>query len=902
MRSVSGAVAGGAVRTEGAISPGDRRRSAGARRATTLLLALSAALAPVVPLAAQSIPTPADHLGFQPGSDRRLADYTQILGYFQALDAVSERLRLERIGETAEGRPMVLAAVSSAENLRRLDRYREISRRLALGADADSAAARRLAREGRAIVWIDGGLHSTEVAGAQFMPILAHRLVMDESEEIRRMREQTILLLMPVMNPDGLEVVVDWYREQLGTEFETASLPRLYHRYVGHDNNRDWFMLLMPESRAVARQLWEVWYPQIVVNHHQTGALSPGRIFIPPFADPVNPHIPPLVVAGNNLLGTAIARRFVEEGKPGVISRHRFSQWWNGGMRTAPYFHNQVGILTEVAVDDYATPKFHHPDSLPAVHSSGIPGDRPSTWYPLPWEGGWWRLSDQTDYMLTASLAVADMAARLKEDWLIGAWGMARQAIRAGEAGDPFAYLVDLAGQHDAGAAAEMLEALLRGGVKVRRATGAFRAEDRDWPAGTYVVPAGQAFRPLVLDLLEPQVHPDRRLYPGGPPDPPYDLAGWTLPIQMGVDVARVEAPFRARTERVEGTEIPRNGGVEGRGDAFLLGPGQNAAFRAVNRLLGEDVRVDRATEAFEAAGRTWSAGTFVASGSRAAVEEAGRQAGVMWVGAASPDVRRVSLTAPRVGLYRSWVANMDEGWTRWLLERYGFEYENLTDEDVRSGDLSRFHAIILPDQEPDELLNGHAPGTMPSRYVGGLGAEGAARLKRFVQEGGLLLALDDAADFAIRQFGLPVRNATAELSQDELFIPGSLIRLAPEPGHTIVWGMQDEAAAFYVRGRAFQPVEPASAGGRSALSDVEVVARYGDGDLLLSGWELGADERLSGRPAVVRVPLGAGSVVLVGFRPQFRAQPAGTFKLVFNPLLEAAATGDGRSATADGR
>ncbi len=875
-----------------------------APRALALGLALS--LASALPLASQEpgppvtsaeVPTPSSHLGWEPGADHRLADYGEILSYFEALDAASDRLRLERIGETAQGRPMVLAIVSSEENLRSLDQWREIARRLALGADADSATARRLAREGRTVLWIDGGLHSTEVAGAQFMPTFAYRMVTDETEEARRIRDEVVLLIMPVMNPDGLDMVTEWYREQLGTPFETASLPRLYHEYVGHDNNRDWFMLLMPESRAVARQLWHVWHPQIVVNHHQTGTLSPGRMFIPPFADPVNPRIPPLVVAANNFLGAAMMRRFIEEGKPGVISRHRFSQWWNGGMRTAPYFHNQVGILTEVAVDHYATPRFHDPDSLPAMHSSGIPGDRPSTWYPLPWEGGWWRLADQTQYMLTASFAVADQAARLRESWLMGTWRMARQAIEAGRVGSPFAYVVDPGAQHDPGAALEMLETLRRGGVEVLRATGPFGAGERRWPAGAYVVPAAQPYRAAALDLLEPQAHPDRRLYPDGPPDPPYDLAGWTLPIQMGVEPARIEEPFELDAERVAGTELPRGGGeVRGEGPAYLLDPSANDAIRAVNRLLADaaeaatdaTVAVGRAPEAFQARGRRWPAGTFVVRAGRARLEglAAGLGLGFVGVGEGPAGVR--PLRRPRIGLYRSWVANMDEGWTRWLLERYGFAFETLHDRDIREGDLSRFDAIVLPDQSADRILNGHAPGTMPEPYVGGLGAEGAARLARFVRDGGLLLALDGAADFAIRQLGLPLRNAVGDLEEEEFFIPGSLLRLSVDPEHPVAWGMREEAAAFFVRSRAFRTIDPAAVGERRAPREVEVVARYAEEDPLLSGWELGAERHLGGRAAVVRVPLGEGNVVLVGFRPQFRAQPAGTFKLLFNPLLAA--------------
>lgn len=887
-----------------------------------LLAAVGWAAVGRAPAAAQ-VPTPESVIGWEPGADRRLADYDQILEYFRALDGASDRLELAEIGRTAEGRPMILALISSAENLKQAGRYREISRRLAEAEVADEEEARSLAREGKAVVWIDGGLHATEVAGAQSTPRLAYRLVTEESEEARRIRERVIVLLMPVMNPDGLDLVAGWYRSHVGTEFETAPLPRLYQKYVGHDNNRDFFMILQPETRAVAHQLWGVWFPQIVLNHHQTGPF-PARIFIPPFADPLNPRIPPLVVTGINLVGAAIHRRFAEERKPGAVSRISYTQWWNGGMRTAPYFHNQVGILTEVALHRYATPRRYPPDSLPHRFSNGVAADRPSTWYPDPWRGGWWRLADAVEYMITASMAVADIAAERRENWLLNAYRMAERAIERGEREAPFAYVVDPGAQGDAGEAMVLLRVLDRGGIRIRRAVAPFRAGEREHPAGSFVLYAGQPYRPHLLDLLEPQDYPDRRLYPGGPPDPPYDLAGWTLPLQMGVRVDRVEEPFEARTERVSGSRLRlEGGGITGSGPLLLLGPEQNAAFRLVNRVLGEEpgagdagVQVERATTAFRAGKRDWPAGTFLLRGDRARLGPLAREEGLELTAAAPEAVESAPVRRPRVGLYRSWVANMDEGWTRWILERYGFAYETLSDTDVRAGELGRFDVIVLPSQSPESLLHGHRPGTMPPEYTGGVGLEGALRLQRFVERGGLLVTLDEASDFAIQAFGLPLRDAVADLPRREFFIPGSLIRLRVDSSDPVAYGMPEEGAAFFVRSRAFRILPEASGAvdasgvpevsGAPGASDaprrptvprVDVVARYADDDLLLSGWELGAQRHLAGKPAVVRVPLGRGSVVMIGFRSQFRAQPRGTFKLLFNALY-AGSSGDtpGRS------
>ena len=835
----------------------------------------------------REVPTPASVIGWEPGADFKLADYGQIRSYFQALDAASDRLTLETIGETAEGRPMMLAIISSEENLRNWERHRDISARLTLGAVADSVEAAALATEGKAIVWVDGGLHATEVSGSQFTSKLAHRVVSEDSEEMRKIRENVILLLMPVMNPDGLDIVASWYRQHLDTEFADARLPVLYQKYVGHDNNRDWFMIQQPETRAIANQLWHVWYPQIVLNHHQT-APFPARIFIPPFADPVNPHIPPLVVTGINLIGSSMHRRFAEEGKPGAVSRTGFTQWWNGGMRTAPYFHNQVGLLTEVAHNS-ATPRDYDPATFPKQFDNGWSTERPSTWYPYPWDGGSWHLYDSVDYMVTASMATVDVAADLKAEWLFNAWRMAKQAIDAGAEGGPFAYVLSLDDQNDASEAVELLEILRRGGVELHRASAAFEADGRRYDAGTYVIPASQAFRAYLVDLLEKQEYPDRRLYPGGPPNPPYDISGWTLPMQMGVAVDRIEEPFTASLSRIEEKEIdPGRGGVTGEGETLLLAPGENAGMRLVARLLdgtaGGRARVDRATTSFEAEGRSWPTGTFSIRGNRATLDALARAEGLDLVGAPQPP-STLELRRPRVGLYKSWVANMDEGWTRWVLEQYGFPYETLTDADVREGDLSRLDAIILPSQSPRSILHGHAPGQMPPEYVGGIGLEGALELKLFVEGGGTLIAFDAASGLPIEQFGLTVSDSTQGLDRDSFFIPGSLVRLNVDTEDPLANGMEEEAAAFFSRSRAFSVDPNAEEAGL-----VDVVARYSEKDLLMSGWEIGAQRYLAGRPAVVNAALGEGHVVLIGFRPQFRAQPRATFKLIFNALFAAAA------------
>jgi len=859
---------------------------------TALLLPTTWLSAQAVETAAGVVPAPSAIFGFEPGADYKLATSGQILEYFRRLDAASERVLVREIGRSTEGRPLILAFISSEENIRRLEEWRRIAERLARAEGVEEAEARRLAEEGRAIVWIDGGLHATEVAGAQHTPLLAHRVATEESAEMRLIRENVVLLLMPVMNPDGLDLVTEWYGRNLGTQFETASLPVLYHRYTGHDNNRDWYMITQAETRAVSRVLYREWYPQIVYNHHQV-APFPARIFVPPFADPVNPNIPPLVVRSVTLVGDAITRRLEAEGKAGAVSRLGFDMWWNGGMRTVPYFHNMVGILTETALHRYATPRYYHPDSLPSDFGrrAALSAKQPSVFYPQPWRGGWWRLRDAVDYMLTASLAVLDIAAELKEEWLYDIWALGRASIEQGRAGRPYAYVIPAGSQWDAGAAVELVNALRRAGIEVQRATAPFEADGVRYAPGSYIVPAGQAFRPYVVDLFERQVYPDMRQYPGGPPQPPYDVAGWTLPLQMGVRYARVDAPFEAEVVPVDSAR-PERGRVEGRGGyGYLLSHASNASVLAVNRLLSAGERVSWTVAAATIDGRERPAGTFVVHDrgrrTRERVEALAAELGLDFDAiAAQPAVALERLRLPRVGLYKSWVANMDEGWTRWLLEQYAFPLDTLHDAQVRRGDLDRYDVIVLPDQSARSILNGHAPGTMPPAFTGGIGAEGAAALGRFIERGGTLVALDAATDFAIEQFRLPVQNAVAGLDSQSLYVPGSLLALAVDATDPLAFGMPDSCVAVFDRSRAFEVVETAREGDRAAPSPpVHIVATYRADDPLVSGWALGAQQHLAGRAAAVRVGLGKGEVVLIGFRPQFRAQPHATFKFLFNAL-----------------
>ncbi len=852
------------------------------------------------PVAAQ-VPSPQDVFGWPPGADYEVAAYEQMLAYFHQLDAASERVHLIEIGRSAMGRPMLLLFISSEENIRELDRWRSISERLSR-ARIGEAEAGSLAAQGKAIVWIDGGMDDMEMAAAQMTPELAHRLATSEAEEIRNIRENVITLLMPILNPDAIANDVAWYRRVRGTPFETTRPPRLGQPWAGTDNNRDWFMNNQPETRAASWILYHEWYPQIMYNQHQTGP-SYTRIFIPPFADPVNPDIHPGVTTGVNMVGAAMAARFAQLRMPGYISRSVYSMWWNGGMRLTPYFHNQIGVLTETS-HSTPTPRTYDLSDFPEVISvrRGLPArtDSTSISYPDPWFGTESHIRDAFDYMQEASIATLDLAARYRERFLFNVYRMGRDAIELGQRGDPFAYVVP-PDQWDPSEAVNLVNVFRYSGIEVHRATGAFRAGGREYPAGSYVLYAAQAFRPHLVNLMEPQRYPEREQYPGGPPETPYDLAGWTLPMQMGVRVDRIEQPFEAHTEQVAELASADPGSVTGTGSyGYAFGPRSNAAYRAANRLMaqGHTVLVSDAT--FQVAGRSIPAGAFVVRAGRGvpdAVQALAREFGLDFVGiAAAPTVAMQRLRLPRVGLYKAWHSRVDDqGWTLWLMQQYEFPVDTLHDAQIRAGNLSHYDAIILPNHPGGQILLGNLPGTMPDEYVGGLGAQGAGALERFVRAGGTLIAFDASTDFPIDQFGLPVRNTVADVPPERFFVPGSLIRTDIATDNPLGFGMQQQVAASYSQSRAFQIVKlpRAGEGGYEAIPEapapsVDVVARYAEEDLLMSGWAMGEERYLAGRPALVSVGLGSGRVVLFGFRPQSRGQPRGTYKLVFNAVVRA--------------
>ena len=879
-----------------------------------LAIALAAAAAAGPALLRAQVPTPESVLGQRVGADFFLATFEESLEYFQQLDAASDRLELREVGRTSFGRPAYIALISSAENLRNLDRHREIALRLAHPRGLTEAQARALADEGRAIVHIDGGLHSTEVATHQHTIQLAHDLVAgDEDPEIRAILDNVILILWPSINPDGQTMIAEWYRSNLGTSYEVAPAPFLYQKYVGHDNNRDGYMINQIESRMATRVARE-WEPQILYNHHQSSPF-PTRIWIPPFAEPISPHVHPLMWRTVNLIGMSMAQALEERGQKGATHMGTgFDNWYPGFMDHANNFHNVASFLTETGLYRYATPGFYTIQDFPPRTREL----RPESLYSSPWEGGWWRLRDAVDYMLTASISVLDFAAKYRRDVLYNRYQAGRDIIEQYTHAPPYGYFIPEQ-QRDPVAAVEMLRRLAYNGIEVHRLDEAVTHDGIAHAAGTWVIAMDQPFANFVRQLFAVQDYPDLRQYPEGPPDQPYDVAGWTLPYLMDVRVVEAASPLgdevRSRmtalgagTEDAGAETLAWDAGVEdasafdsppgvgfdsnpvaaaivppagsdGGGGALALDPAQNNAFKALNRAwaMGGQVRF--------VPGRAGEDGEAGASGNYVVEGLSGSARGDLVSGLHLRTDRSggggASLSRPRIALYRPWSASMDEGWTRWILESYDFAFTSLYNADVLAGGLGdRYDVIVIADMGSGQILNGFERGSVPARYEGGIGARGVRELDAFVRGGGTLVTINNSSMFAINELHLPVRNAVAGLESEDYFMSGSVVEMEVDPSHPVMSGMPERAKIVVERSPVFTTEE----GFEGA-----VLAKYPvDGSPLLSGYLLG-EEHLQGYAAALDVAHGDGRIVLLGMKPQWRAQPFGNFRILFNAVLYSA-------------
>jgi hypothetical protein len=830
-----------------------------------------------------ALQSPEVFFGHRMGADRELADWPSLERYFTAVAAASDRVEIVDAGPTTEGRRLVAAIVSSPQNIQRLEQIRTNALRLADPRTIDDAAAMQIAETQPVIVAIGMSIHATEIAATQTAPELLHTLATSHDPEIARSLNELVLILFPSLNPDGHVITVDWYRKWRGTDFEGTSMPWLYHKYVGHDINRDAFMMNMAENRTLADFFYRRWHPQVFLTMHQMGPRG-ARYFVPPNTDPIDPNYDPLIWRTAGLLGHAMALALEEDGRTGVLQNALYDYYWPGYEDSAPLGHNTVTLLTEAASVRIATPIEVPPDQL--TGGRGFPDHQPTTTFPSPWPGGHWTLRHIVDYNLSAARGLLNGAARYRRELVRNFYRMGRRQVDLGARGGPFAFIIPH-DQFDPHAARKLEELLLQGRVEIHRTLEPFRVDKTIYQNGADIVLMSQPFRAYAKTLLEVQQYPIRRL--GGTVDRPYDVAGWSLPLQMNVRVDRIEQYFdpglMTKLDRV-GIPPQQVWGDARRADFFVIDGRGNAASIAINRLLKTGARVSFLGSPMALLGHTYQPGAILVAEARGVpetVEAIARDLGLRATASAGrvpADAR--PLSRGRVGLYKPWVDNIDEGWTRWLLEQYEFEFENLTDADIRKGGLRpRFAAIVLPDMNAERITSGHPAGMMPPEYVGGIGKDGAEMLRQFVAAGGTLIALDSSSELAISLLGAPVRDVTRGLTANEYFCPGSVIRLELE-SDPLTFGLPRETAGFCTFNTGYELAARSAA--EPGAATARIIGRYPAGNVLLSGW-LEGEKAIAGTGAMVEVTSGQGRAILFGFRPQHRGQSHATFRLFFNAI-----------------
>jgi len=869
---------------------------------------LMALLCVCAPVRAAEIPSPDAFLGARVGADRYLAPYPKVVAYLRALDAASDRVSVQVAGKSTLGNDMLVVVLTSESNQGSLDRYRAIAARLADPEGLPDEEARALIEQGKTIVLVTCSIHSTEVGSTQMAMELAYQVATTTDTDRLRWLDDVILLVMPSINPDGQVMVVDWYNKYLGTPHEGGPMPWLYHQYVGHDNNRDFYMLTQKESRVVNDVLYRDWHPQVFLDEHQMGSSS-VRMFVPPQTDPVDPGIDSMVLRHADLIGTAMALRLEEAGKTGVGSNMIFDSYWPGGTRNTAWWKNVVGLLTEVASARIATPVYVEPGELRGG-VKGLPEHARRANYLSPWEGGWWRLRDIIDYETIATWSLVETCSRFRRDLLTSFHRLGAKAVERGRSEPPYGFVVP-ADQHDPVAASAMIELLLRHGVVVDIAdaplavgregavadTGAGPGTRTVYPAGSYVISASQPYRQFLLTMLRPQRYPEVSGSPGGGTIPPYDVTSWSLPVSMGVAIDPIEQPLPdAGLRRISAPAWPGGALPAAGGGGWLIPHAADSVYTAINRLLGKDRKVYWLRDRFDpsgGAGRATAPGDVYLPAGDTGVAELERLSRDLHLPVRPlerpPSGRAFRVRAPRVGLYKPWVASMDEGWTRWLLEKYEFGFVSLSNEEIRAGAFAgRIDVLVLPDVDKSIIKEGRPPEParasftpLPPEYAGGLDTDGGAALKKWIAEqGGVVIALDSAADYLIELLELPVTNTLEKATREQFSCPGSMLRILVDPDQPIAYGMRPVEAGYFATSPAFLTRLP------DARFERRVVASYPeyDDEILVSGYLKGA-ELLRKRAAVVDITVGKGRVVLIGLRAQHRGQTHRTFKLLFNAL-----------------
>jgi hypothetical protein len=877
------------------------------RRTLVPVLLLAATL---VATAAGPLQAPEQFLGFTVGADNKLVRWDKIVEYMKLAAANSDRVRFRELGPTSNGNPFIALEISSPETLKNLDRYKKLEQKLYFQGGAPTESERdEIFRQGKLVLLITCSIHATEIGASQMSVELVHRLATEDSPQVKKILDNVIFVLVPSLNPDGQIMVTDWFNKNAGTSYANSPIPYLYHPYVGHDNNRDMYMFTQKESQHTARLIWHDWFPTVWLDEHQMGS-NAARIFVMPATDPINANVHPLIYRWNGILGQSQAAALEAAGKEGIIYNSTYTNFWEGAMAWSGWWHNEIGLLTEVASARVAAP-MDQQKAVPgrAVAGRGAEGGRggegggrgqqfsdaplpaptdinPRTEYPRPWMGGHWTLRDIVDYELIATMALLETAADRRETINRQIYEVNRETIEMGKKGNPSAILVPLENQHDPREAAHLVDRLNLGGVEIYRADAAFEADGKKYGAGTFVIPMTQVFARYAKDMIEPQTYPEVRRGPNSPPEPPYDVTAWSLGMLVGVQTTFVkeQLPASLKMTKVDGLP-PMPGSVSGTGARYGFDYNGPDTALAINRLLKSGARVE-----FDGPSHV-----AVSGAQRSTVDQLAKQLGLSIKASAESRTKTpeaVSFAAPRVAMYQPWTGgNMDEGWTRWVLEQYEFNLTSVHNADIRAGKLrQKFDAIILADQDPRQIIDGFDAPQIRDEYRGGIGDAGVENLKQFVADGGTLVTMGNACGLAIEKLPIPVRDLKKGVPREQHFAPGAILRVEVDTQHPIGYGVAPDTYGFYINSPFFSIVEG------FASQRTSVVARYPNTNVLASGW-LKGEELMAGRAAVVSIDMRPGRVVLFGLRPQHRAQTHATFPMLFNALYLSATGAPAKSA-----
>jgi hypothetical protein len=864
----------------------------------TAFIALAMLLCSATGVQSQNITSPESHFGFRPGEDRKLFGYQSLIDYLNKLETESDRLQMLESGTSPMGKPMYVTFISSPENIARLEELREINRRLALEGDIPDAERAQLVRDGRVFILATMSMHSTEVGPSQAAPLMAYNLITGSDPDMHVWLEDVVFMMVPCHNPDGMDMIVDHYNKYLGTPYEGSSLPGVYHKYVGHNINRDFVTLTQKDNQMVADLYNLEWYPQVLVEKHQMGMTGP-RYFVPPNHDPIAQVIDETLWNWSWVFGSNMSRDMTAKGLTGISQNYLFDDYWPGSTQTSTW-KNIISLLTEAASVQLATPVFVEAAEL-SVSGKGLAEYKKGIRFPAPWPGGWWRLGDIVKYEEESMYSMIKTGSLFKRDILEWRNNMARSEIEKGRTEAPYHYILPRQ-QHDPGELYELVKLLERHGIAVYETTQELTLDNLRVPQGDLVIPMTQAFRPFIKELMQKQEFPVRRYTPGGEIIRPYDITSWSLPLHRGMEAIEMNRYFEALDASLAQTTAEALWGAVAMPEAeFLVFPAShNQSYKAAFKALAGGIEVQRSREAFLHQGQEVPAGSFLmapARRQRQALEAIVTELAVAPLALDErPDAGFRSIRMPRIALVETNLHDMDAGWTRFLFDTYGIPYRVLRPDAMAANDLKRnFDVIVFPDANKNQLMQGRSewggqvfiPFYHPD-YIKGMGREGWQKVLGFIQDGGKVVSWGRSVDLFsglmepgndIPAFRFPVNNVTDQLTRQGLYVPGSFLRMQLLADHPLTLGMPAEIGIF-------QRTDPILSTSIPTFDmDRRVAGQFPEREILMSGYAE-KEELLENRPALVWLKKGKGQVVLFSFVPNFRGSTPVSSKLIFNALL----------------